>query len=257
MPARTAAMPGLGGAAEGGDRDAAERVGDRDALEAEPRRAARRSRSAARRRPASARRPGRSRVLSITIVAAGRDEAPVGRLVDARAARPSRGRSAGPRSRCWRGRCRSRGSAWRWRRRRRPAGRAAKGTAVAATAPAVEPKPRSVSAMSPPGRATSRTGARSTLTPTSRRLAAVRAPCSRLKAAPRAPICAAEAVGAPSSRFTRPPSWSTITSSGSRRPAGRGIACSSAISRRPAARLGKFSAKRIDPGDPAFADHPL
>ena len=98
-----------------------------------------------------------------------------------------------------------------------------------------------------PGRATSSTGARSTLTPSPRRFAAVRRPCSRLKAAPRAPISAAEAVGAPPTRFTSPPSWSTITSSGSRSAGGRRIACRRAIRRRPAARLGKLSAKRTTP----------
>ena len=96
---------------------------------------------------------------------------------------------------------------------------------------AVAPKPRSVAAIVPPGRATSRTGARSTLTPRpGAGCAAVRRPCSRLKAAPRAPIFAAEAAGAPPTRFTSPPSWSTITSSGSRSPGGRRIACRSAIS---------------------------
>ena len=84
-------------------------------------------------------------------------------------------------------------------------------------AAAVSPKPRSVSAMTPPGRATSRTGARSTLTPSSRRFAAVapalRARCRRRRARPsRAPRRRAR----PSTRFTWPPSWSTITSSGSR-----------------------------------------
>ena len=48
-------------------------------------------------------------------------------------------------------------------------------------------------------------------------------------------------------RFTSPPSWSSITSNGSRSRDGRGIACSRATSRLPAARLGRFPAKRITP----------
>src|SRR6188472_1390836 len=48
-------------------------------------------------------------------------------------------------------------------------------------------------------------------------------------------------------RCTCPPSWSTMTSSGSRRPGGRGIDCSRRTSCLPAARLGRFSAKRITP----------
>ena len=58
MPARAAATPAFAGPPKSRDRDAVEGVGDRDALEAEPRRAARRSRSAGRRRPASARSAG-------------------------------------------------------------------------------------------------------------------------------------------------------------------------------------------------------
>ena len=92
------------------------------------------------------------------------------------------------------------------------------------------------------------------MTPTSRRLAAVRRPWRALKAAPRAPISRAETVGAPLRRLTRPPSWSVITSSGSRSFGGRGIACRRAIRRRPAARVGKFSAKRTTPAIRPCAD---
>jgi hypothetical protein len=123
----------------------------------------------------------------------------------------------------------------------------AKGTAVAATSAALEPKPRSVAAIVPPGRATSSTGARSTLMPKLRRLAAVSRPWARLKAAPRSPISSAEVVGGPSTRMTRPPSWSVMTSSGSPNPGGRLTACRRRISRRPTARLGRLSAKRMRP----------
>ncbi len=71
----------------------------------------------------------------------------------------------------------------------------ANGTPLSSTAAGVEPKPRSSAAMSPPGRASSSTGARSTLTPTSRRFRAVRLPCSRLKAGPLSPISRADASG--------------------------------------------------------------
>ena len=50
-------------------------------------------------------------------------------------------------------------------RKRRRGGLSARGTAIDATRPGVGPKPRSVSAIVPPGRGTSSTGARSTLTP--------------------------------------------------------------------------------------------
>ena len=122
-------------------------------------------------------------------LAPGATKRAVGRLVDRAQGRAWRGRSAAPRSRCSPPPRRCPGSAWRWPRRRRCCRPSANGIAVAATRSAVAPKPRSVAAIVPPGRATSRTGARSTLTPSSRRFAAVRRPCSRLKAAPRAPIC--------------------------------------------------------------------
>ena len=115
-------------------------------------------------------------------------------------------------------------------------------------APAVEPKPRSVSAMSPPGRATSRTGARSTLTPTSRRLAAVRAA-----------LLAAEG-GAAGAHLLRPRRSGRRRSASPGRPPGRpspaagraaaagaGSPAAARSARRPAARLGKLSAKRMTP----------
>ena len=78
-----------------------------------------------------------------------------------------------------------------------------------------------------------------------------RRPGRRLKAAPRAPICSAEAVGAPSIRFTRPPSWSIITSSGSRSPGGRRIACRRATTRRAARTGGEVLVEEDDAGDAA------
>ena len=129
----------------------------------------------------------------------------------------SRGRSAGRRSRCSRVRRRGPGSAWRWRRPRRAASPPRTAPPSRFTPRAVEPKPRSVSAITPPGRPTSSTGARSTLTPTSRRLRGGAPALPAAEGGPRAPISSAEAVGAPLSRFTSPPSWSTMTSSGSRR----------------------------------------
>ena len=54
------------------------------------------------------------------------------------------------------------------------------------------------------------------------------------------PITRAEALGAPPIRFTSPPSWSIITSSGSRNPGGRGIAWRSRDQPRPAPRLGRL-----------------
>ena len=76
----------------------------------------------------------------------------------------------------------------------------------------------------------------------------MRAPCSRLKAAPRAPICRGRGVR----RAVDPLHQAALLVDHdqqrvAQRPAGRGIACSSAISPRPAARLGKLSAKRTTP----------
>ncbi len=68
---------------------------------------------------------------------------------------------------------------------------------------------------------TSRTGARSTSTPTPRRYLPVARPCSRTAGAPRvAPIVSAEAAGGPAGkRFTSPPSWSVAIRSGGLPPA--------------------------------------
>ena len=124
----------------------------------------------------------------------------------------------------------------------------ANGTAVLATPAAVAAKERPVSAITPPGRPTSRTGARSTSTPRLRQVGRGEAALAARVGRALRPIVAAEAPGGPSTRFTSPPSWSVITSSGrwaSRR--GRGTACTSAISARPAARVGKSASKRTTP----------
>ncbi len=168
-------------------------------------------------------------MLSITIAPPRAMKSPVGRLVDVAQGSASRVRSAAPRSRCSRQPRRGPGSASRWRRRRRPAGRRQREPRWRRPAPRSSRSRVRSSAIVPPGRATSSTGARSTLTPAPRRFAAVARPWLRLNAAPAAPICIAEAAGGPPMRFTCPPSWSAITSNGARSPGGRRIACSRRI----------------------------
>ena len=118
-----AATAALARAAEvGARRRLSERVGDRDPLEAEPVGAARRWRSRAAKAAGCGRERRVDRRAQHHQVAAGGDEGAVGRLVDRAQRRPSGGRSAAPRSRCFRRRRRGRESAWRSPRRRRPAG---------------------------------------------------------------------------------------------------------------------------------------
>src|SRR5436190_20216648 len=99
-----------------------------------------------------------------------------------------------------------------------------------------------------PGRPTSTTGARLTLTPTLRRLSAVARPSARARAAlPIRPSSAGDRPGGPERRFTRPPSWSIITSSGARRPGGRGMDCRlRMVAARPALEA-MFEVNRITP----------
>ena len=100
----------------------------------------------------------------------------------------------------------------------------AKAAPKRAAAGAVKPKPRPSACGALSGRTTSTTGARSTFMPAARRVAAVARPSARAtEGVPVAPICGALRVGAPGSRFTLPPSWSTMSSSGARSPGGRGI----------------------------------
>ena len=65
------------------------------------------------------------------------------------------------------------------------------------------------------------------------------------KRGPLAPISCAEGFGGPGRRLTSPPSWSTLTRSGSLD--GLGIACSSRVSLRTDLRPPTFSSKRITP----------
>ncbi len=77
-----------------------------------------------------------------------------------------------------------------------------------------------------------------------RRPSASIAAASPARAAARAP----RRGGASVMRFTRPPSWSTMISSGAARTAaGRGIACRRRVSRRAWARVDAFSAKSTTP----------
>ena len=73
------------------------------------------------------------------------------------------------------------------------------------------------------------------------------------QAGPAAPIAPARRPGGPGSRRTSPPSWSTITSSGARRPAGRGIDCRRAIRSRAPASPGDVSAQQEDRAGLALA----
>ena len=118
---------------------------------------------------------------------------------------------------------------------------------IVPTRPAFEPKARCWSAMKPPARATSSTGARSTLIPWERRLLPVAAPWPRARTAPRAPISAALMLGGPGMRFTRPPSWSIETITGWRSPRGRSVAWIAAVIRRTARFEPMLSSNRITP----------
>ena len=100
----------------------------------------------------------------------------------------------------------------------------AKATAARDTTAGEEPKIRPSRARADPGRATSATGARSTFAPTERSSRPAAAPAARAAAGPACPSADARRAGGPGSRRTSPPSWSTITSSGTSRAAGRGIA---------------------------------
>src|SRR4051794_11931180 len=122
---------------------------------------------------------------------------------------------------------------------------AAKARARVLTVAVERPKLRPSCSISEPGRATSTTGARSTLTPADRSVRAVARPSLRAIAAE--VICGGERSGAPGSRLTSPPSWSVITSSGAVSPVGRRIACSSPVSRRTCAIEATLSPNRITP----------
>ncbi len=90
-----------------------------------------------------------------------------------------------------------------------------------ATGPALKPKPRPSACRALSGRTTSTTGARSTFMPAARSVAAVARPSARATdGRPLAAIAGALRDGAPGRRCTLPPSWSTMSSSGARRPAG-------------------------------------
>ncbi len=105
---------------------------------------------------------------------------------------------------------------------RRPRVKAAPKRA-APRAPKPNPRPSACRALS--GRTTSTTGARSTFMPAARSVAAVARPSARATdGRPVAAIAGALRDGAPGRRCTLPPSWSTMSSRGAPRPAGRGDA---------------------------------
>ena len=178
------------------DGDGQERVGDRDALEAEPA-AQLTGRDRAGEGGRAFREGGEDRRAQHHHFPAGIDEAPVGRLVDSPQTSPSGARSAGPRRRCWCWRSRSPGSAWRWRRPPLPAAPSANGTAGrldrgGGRAEAAFGRRRS----SPPG--SGHVEHRREVDVDADVLAGSRAvvrPWERLKAAPRSPISWADTSG--------------------------------------------------------------
>ena len=166
-------------AAEFGDGGAAEAVGDRHAVEAEPA-----AQLAGRDPPgegggATARRPGRSRSRA----------SPACRPRRCRRGRAPRRRSRSSRFREAEalrfevgvfGRRAEAGEVLGGRRdARHPGGRRRRGSRCARPPPGSRRRPRSVSAITPPGRPTSRTGARSTLTPSALQVGGGRPPWRR------------------------------------------------------------------------------
>ena len=115
------------------------------------------------------------------------------------------------------------------------------------TAPGLDPKARRSRPIALPRRATSRTGARSTFTPTPSRLRPVAAPWRLQVPVPARPIWRALIDGGPGSRFTSPPSWSTMIGSGPAIASGRGIDRRRRVIRRTSAREPTLSEKRITP----------
>lgn len=84
--------------------------------------------------------------------------------------------------------------------------------------------------------------------PTPCRLAAVATPSLRAsEVLPLRPIWPGERWGAPESRFTKPPSWSIITSSGAPSAASRGMACRRASCARSWLRDAMLRLNRITP----------
>ena len=91
--------------------------------------------------------------------------------------------------------------------------------------------------------------------PAARSVAAVARPSARATdGRPVAAISGALRDGAPGSRCTLPPSWSTMSSSGARRPAGRGTRRSVRVSARTCAGGAEVGAQEDDAGGLAAAD---
>ena len=117
-----------------------------------------------------------------------------------------------------------------------------------AAASTLKPKPRPSACSALSGRTTSTTGARSTFMPAARSVAAVARPSARATdGRPVAAISGALRDGAPGSRCTLPPSWSTMSSSGARRPAGRGVRRSVRVSARTCAGVPRFAPRKMTP----------
>ena len=256
-PALAAATPDLRRPAEGAHRDGVERVGDRDALEAEAAAQLAGRDLRARRRPGSGEKRRVDRGAEHHQVAAGGDEGAVGSLVDRRAA-----------SACERPiRCTAK-SVFSG-----AAPRPGKCLAVAATPPSCSPsaKGTAVAATCSRGRAEAAFGLGDRAARPGdvehRREVDVDAELAQVRR--RAPALLAAEGGAARAHLRRrgrrgaaeplhqPALLVDHHQQRVAQAGGRRIACRRAIRRRPAARLGRLSAKRTTPATPPVADRRL